>query len=64
MRENNYISVVCVIILIKIDKVFNLKMFFRKQMYILQMIYVLYKERWGCNGNLRICVEFISVSRI
>lgn len=63
MRENNHTSVVCVIILIKIDKVLNSKMFSRKQMHILQMTHVLYKERWGCNGNLRICVEPTSVSR-
>lgn len=57
MRENNYTRVACVIILIKIDKVLNLKLFFRKQMPVLWMTHVLYKESWGYNGNLCICVE-------
>lgn len=44
MRENNHTRVACVIILIKIDKVLNLKLFFRKQMPVLSMTHVLYKE--------------------
>lgn len=63
MRENNHTRVVCVIILIKIDKVLNLKLFSRKQMHILWMTHVLYKESCSYNGNLYICVEPAQFSR-
>lgn len=49
MRENSYTSVVCVIILTKIDKVLNLKLYFRKQMCIPWMSHILYKEHLTFN---------------
>lgn len=41
MSENNHARVACVIILIKIDKVLNLKLFSSKQMPVLSMTHVL-----------------------
>lgn len=52
MRENSHTSVVCIITLIKYDKVLNLKLFFKRWMCIPCMSHILYKEDFTYNYKI------------